>query len=211
MKKYLGIICLLIFLFSCRKYEAYPPRIDHDLPHWEHTHFNVKGTWLLTSAKRISRHTTDEWGDSINYFWYPPISFPLKYNRGNIYDTIKVGSTTWTITKDKIHQGKGEFHYERKNENTAYCDQLRLDFYDTYMVLDIDSHTMVLETNKQSENITGYFLFDHFTILEFKRIDNAPIQNTHYSSPHLNYCVESNKYDTTLIWNNKYEVLPYHP
>jgi len=180
MKKLLGIICLLIFLFSCRKYESYPPRIAHDLPHWEHTHFNVKGTWLLTSAKRISRHTTDEWGDSINYFWYPPTKFPLKYNRGRIYDTINVGHTKWKITEDKIRQGNTEFYYERKNENTAYCDQLRLDFYDTYMIVDIDSTTLVLETNKQTENTTGIFLFDHFTILEFQRISTSTVQNTHY-------------------------------
>lgn len=210
MKKYIGVVCLLIFIFSCGKYEAYPPRDDHPTEYW-YEHYSVEGEWVLTSAKRITRHTNSSWGDSINYFWYPTIKYPLKYNRGRLYDTIAVGQTEWIITDDKIYQGNKEFYYERKNENSAYCDQLRLDFYDTYMIVDIDSNILILETNKQTDNTTGLFLFDHFTILEFQRKEKATIQNTHYYNGNITYCIELNKYDTNIVWNSDYEVYPYHP
>jgi len=210
MKKYIVVIGLLIFLLGCGKYESYDPRIDPS-HNYVYEHYDLEGSWLLTSAKRITRHTTANWGDSINYFWYPTTKFPLKYNRGRMYDTITVGETEWRITDDKIVQGRDEFYYERKNENSAYCDQLRLDFYDTYMIVDIDSFTLILETNKQADNTSGFFLCDHFTILEFQRIDSAIIQNTHYYNGDLTYCLELNKYDTNIVWNSFYEVAPYHP
>tara|TARA_R110000824_G_scaffold199025_1_gene383081 strand:+ start:950 stop:1588 length:639 start_codon:yes stop_codon:yes gene_type:complete len=210
IKNYIGVIFLFIFLFSCKKYEAYPPHHDPYSGYW-YDQYSIEGEWLLTSAKRITRHTTVNWGDSINYFWYPTTKFPLKYNRGRIYDSIKVGQTEWIITEDKIYQDNYEFYYVRRNENTLYCDQLQLDFYDTYMVVDIDSNVLILETNKQTDNNSGSFLFDHFTILEFQRINSATIQNTHYYNGNITYCLELNKYDTNIIWNSYYEVPPYHP
>jgi hypothetical protein len=79
------------------------------------------------------------------------------------------------------------------------------------MIVDIDSFTLILETNKQADNTSGFFLFDHFTILEFQRIDCTTIQNTHYYNGDLTYCLELNKYDTNIVWNSFYEVAPYHP
>ena len=209
MKLKILIYLFIIFFIGCKKKEYYGSPVNPPVfyPH----NFTIKGEWLLTSAKRITRHTTQNWGDSINFFWYPTHPYPLKYNRGRIYDTIEVGSTHWKINEETITHNIEEFYYERKHANSPYCDQLLLDFYDTYMVVYIDSFTFVLETNKQSDVNSGLFLFDHFTILEFQRIDSATISNTHYYNSELGYCLELNKYDTSTVWNPHYEVVPYSP
>ena len=171
----------------------------------------MKGSWLLTSAKRITKHTTTTWGDSVNYFWYPQVNYPIKYYRSKVYDTINVGTTEWTITSDKIYQGQSQFYYDRKNANSAYCDQIQIDFYDTYMIVNLDSNKMVLETNSQVDILSGFFLFEHFSVLEFQKISNAAIQNKHYFNKSLDYCLSMNDYDSISISGLDHVVQPYDP
>ena len=205
------LVACVLFIIGCKKTEFGGETFGPLLPAAIPLEYSVEGNWLLTSAKRITRHTTENWGDSINYFWYPDGKYPLKYNRNRIYDTINVGITQWIITEDKISQGDTSLYYERRNANTPYCDQLNIDFYDTYMIVGIDSNRLILETNKQTDYTSGLFLFDHFTILEFQRIDSAIIHNNHHYNSTLSYCLELNKYDTAIVWNSQFEVSPYNP
>ena len=75
MKKYTSLLILIIVLFGCNKYEAeefYPtgPKYVGDP-----IIYDIKGEWILTSAKRVTTHKTTQWTDSLNYFWYSYFHF----------------------------------------------------------------------------------------------------------------------------------------